>query len=115
MAAEIARRPSPATKRRRALIGLALVAILGAIPRSRSEVNTEPVLLRIDPNTAPLAVLETLPRIGPAMAGRIIEVRPFADLDDLDRRVRGIGPATRAALAPHLWFESEASLPSKDR
>ena len=115
MTAESARRPNLATKRRGALIGLALVAIVGAMPSSRSGAEPEPVILRIDPNTAPLAVLETLPRIGPAMASRIIEVRPFADLDDLDRRVRGIGPATRTALAPHLRFGSEASPPSKDR
>ncbi|HEY2158057.1 MAG TPA: helix-hairpin-helix domain-containing protein, partial [Isosphaeraceae bacterium] len=98
-----------------ALIGLALVAIVGAVPSSHSEVAPEPVVLRIDPNTAPLAVLETLPRIGPMMGGRIVEARPFADLDDLDRRVRGIGPATRSALAPHLRFDSERSPASRDR
>jgi competence protein ComEA len=115
MTAESAPRPSPVTKRRRALTCLAVIATIGAIPKSRPSGAPEPVVLRIDPNTAPLPVLETLPRIGPAMAQRIAEARPFASLDDLDRRVRGIGPATRTALAPHLRLHSELSHPSKDR
>ncbi len=105
MTTESAPRPWPVGKRRQAIIALALVAIVGAVPPSHSDDAPEPITLRIDPNTAPLAVLETLPRIGPAMAGRIVEARPFADLDDLDRRVRGIGPATREAIRPYLHFE----------
>lgn len=63
-----------------------------------------PVLV-IDPNTAPPAVLGALPRVGPALVRRLVEarqVRPFASIEDLRRRVRGLGPATMAGLAPHL-------------
>jgi competence protein ComEA len=60
---------------------------------------------RIDPNTAPAGQLERLPRVGPALAARIIDDRerngPFRTADDL-RRVPGIGPALAASLAPHL-------------
>lgn len=61
--------------------------------------------LVIDLNTATAADLEVLPRIGPALAQRIIEARDraggFASLEDLDA-VKGIGPRTLEALRPHV-------------
>jgi len=59
---------------------------------------------RIDLNTADAAQLCLLPEIGPAVARRIIDSREtqglFARVADL-RRVKGIGPATLAAVEPH--------------
>ena len=63
--------------------------------------------LKVNPNTAPMPVFEALPGLGPALAGRIAEARaarPFASVADLDRRVKGIGPAKAAALGPFLRF-----------
>ena len=119
MTAETARRPSPIANRRLALIALAAIAATAALPTFRPHAPTEPIVLRVDPNTAPGPVLEALPRIGPATSRKIIaarEVKPFADLDDLDRRVSGVGPVTRDALRPFLRFDSdsEAAQP-KDR
>ncbi|WP_412062008.1 ComEA family DNA-binding protein [Rubrivirga sp. IMCC45206] len=54
-------------------------------------------------NTASEADLQRLPRIGPALAGRIVEYRrahgPFRSADQL-AEVRGIGPKTVEQLRP---------------
>lgn len=51
----------------------------------------------LDLNRASAAELELLPRIGPALARRVVEARPFASVDELVR-VRGIGPRTLETL-----------------
>jgi competence protein ComEA len=88
--------------------------------RGRSGSSSElppPILVRervppvppppVDLNVASSAEIERLPRIGPALAQRIIAWReahgPFRSMDDL-RHVRGIGPATAALLAPSVTF-----------
>jgi len=70
--------------------------------------------LAVDANTAPVPVLEALPGIGPALAGRIVqsrEAQPFRSLADLDRRVKGIGPAKAAGLRPFLRFPDSTLSP----
>ncbi len=58
---------------------------------------------RIDLNTADLATLETLPGVGPVMAGNILTWRAshggFTAVDQL-QEVTGIGPSRFATLAP---------------
>lgn len=54
----------------------------------------------VDLNRADAATLETLPGVGPVLAGRIVEhrtTRPFTSVDELDDVV-GIGPALMADL-----------------
>ncbi len=62
----------------------------------------------ININTATAADLETLPGIGPALAGRIIAYRdengPFANANALTA-VSGIGPSIVAEIAPLVSFE----------
>ena len=61
----------------------------------------------VDVDRATESELEALPRIGPALAKRIIEDReargPFGSLDGF-QRVRGVGPAMAAALSGSVTF-----------
>ena len=61
----------------------------------------------IDLDTASEDAIESLPRVGPALARRIVANRdslgPFRSLDGL-RRVKGIGPATVALIGPLVTF-----------
>jgi competence protein ComEA len=74
---------------------------------TRRAYQAVPVLV-VDPNTVPPGVLGALPHVGPALVKRLVEqreIRPFDSTADLRRRVRGLGPATLARLAPHLWIK----------
>jgi competence protein ComEA len=65
----------------------------------------------LDLDLATQSELEALPRVGPALARRILANRdsfgPFRSLPAL-RRVRGIGPATVERLAPLVTFSGQA-------
>lgn len=75
--------------------------------RKKADVPAGP----IDLDTATEGAIETLPRVGPALARRIVANRdslgPFRSLDGL-RRVRGIGPATIALIGPLVTFSRQA-------
>ncbi|MFO0714534.1 MAG: helix-hairpin-helix domain-containing protein [Sandaracinus sp.] len=66
----------------------------------------------MDVNHASAAELETLPRVGPALAARIVARReergPFTDLAQLDE-VPGIGPAVLEALRGRITFSTPGS------
>ncbi|WP_029264995.1 MULTISPECIES: helix-hairpin-helix domain-containing protein [unclassified Microbacterium] len=78
-----------------------VVPAAGAMAGGPGEVAPPPDDDRIDLNTADQAALETLPRIGPALAERIISWREengrFASVDDL-LAVPGIGEKLVAGL-----------------
>lgn len=99
-----ARRAFPALVLLISAIGLATHATGRAPTDARAATSVAPVWL-VDLNEAPQSELELLPRIGPTLAERIILERdangPFASLDDLATRVRGIGPRTTARIAPY--------------
>ncbi len=94
------------TKKARGRVAATLVALLVclAVPagasaaagkRSAAAPADAPRAHRVDVNTAGVEELQTLPRIGPALARRIVEYRrkagPFRRVEDL-LAVRGIGP-----------------------
>ena len=60
---------------------------------------------KVDLNRAGAEELASLPRIGPALARRIVEDRaangPYRSVSDLDR-VRGVGPALLAAIRAEI-------------
>lgn len=69
---------------------------------------------RVDPNQADELQLDRLPRVGPALARRIVEYREangrFRNLADLDE-VPGIGPALLESLAPLVTLTPAPSAP----
>jgi len=65
---------------------------------------TEEEKLKIDPNTADEIALQQLPGIGPSLAKRIVDSRPYSTLDDLEN-IRGIGGSVLKRIGPMLVFE----------
>ncbi len=100
------RRPLPWAWNRSARILLVLTAgtlgaTLAGLVGDDLPAPTPLPTFEVDANTAPQAVLEALPGLGPSRAAAIVdarEARPFRSLAELDRRVKGIGPVTAAAL-----------------
>ncbi|HEX5138715.1 MAG TPA: helix-hairpin-helix domain-containing protein [Planctomycetota bacterium] len=96
-----------------ALFLAASAAVLGALAlaaHTRPAPPAAPAALLPDLNTSPERHLLLLPGIGPLRARAIVEERangPFSTVADL-ARVRGIGPATTAALAPLVRTPGEA-------
>lgn len=77
-----------------------VVPVTGATPTAAPGLTATGA---VNINSADAATLETLPRVGPAMAARIIEWREingrFSAIDDL-KQVTGIGEKTFAELKP---------------
>ena len=73
--------------------------------RTRSSANNP---VRMNLNTADVELLQRLPRIGPALAGRIIAYRldrgPFSSINQVVN-VRGIGEKTLEKMAPWIYVE----------
>lgn len=69
-------------------------------------------------NEASLEQLAYLPRVGPALALRIVEFRkengPFKAVEDL-MLVRGIGEKTFALMKPYVGIEGKTTLAEKIR
>ena len=87
-------------------------AARAAVPRAARPVVPDSTV-PIDLDTASAALLEALPRIGPALARRIVEERdrggPFGSLEGF-QRVRGVGPAMARALAGRVTFSGTRRL-----
>ena len=95
------------------LVSVCLVGslLLGRTQRRAESGNPRDVRLVVDPNNAPPGVLMALPRLGPALVGRIVvqrDIEPFDSVEDLDRRVKGIGPATIKSVRPYLKVETRS-------
>lgn len=86
----------------------------------RERIRTQPLAPgeRIDPNRADALQLDRLPRVGPALANRIVEWRrdhgPFRSLADLDA-VPGVGPALLETLEAHVDLPSRIAAASPGR
>ena len=107
--------PEPTAEEREALA--AQIAVVDSVRsgshrkrgKSSSKVSAAAAAEPIDVNSATAAELERLPRIGPALAERIVAYRdsagPFASIEALEG-VRGVGPAMAKALASRVTFST---------
>ena len=100
---------------RRAVAGLlvaALCCLAAVAPASAAPQGV------VNVNEADAETLQMLPRVGPSVAGRIIEHREsngkFQDKTDL-LLVRGIGDATYELLEPYVTLEGPSTLNEKVR
>jgi competence protein ComEA len=89
------------------IVGLALAALFAAVglkscgkPVSREQAAQRATAV-VDVNSASLDDLMTLPRINETLARRIVDGRPFARVEDLEK-VAGIGPKTLEAIRPRV-------------
>ena len=99
-----------------ALVFLALlVTIVTPALAAASEASSND---KINLNTAESAQLELLPRVGPALAKRIIEFRDkngsFKSTEEL-MLVRGIGEKTFELMKPYLTISDKTTLSEKVR
>ncbi|HLE60800.1 MAG TPA: helix-hairpin-helix domain-containing protein [Thermoanaerobaculaceae bacterium] len=72
--------------------------------------------LQVNINTATVQELQLLPRVGPALAERIVEFRtangPFKAPEELTR-VKGIGERSFTRLAPYVSVSGSTTLKEK--
>lgn len=99
---------------KRHLVGAMLMLLTTAVVVVAAEGNSEKGVVNI--NTASAEQLQLLPRVGPALAERIIEFRdangPFQRVDELVA-VRGIGEKSLEKLRPYVVTKGDTTLKEK--
>jgi competence protein ComEA len=98
----------------RTVLTLALAAALAGEALA-AEPAAQP---RLNINTATAGQLQLLPRVGPALAARIIEFRtangPFKAPEEL-MRVKGVGEKSFTLLEPYVVVKGETTLTEKQK
>ena len=100
----------------RRLLPLFLVALAVTVVAGTADSSQPSGVVNI--NTASSEELELLPRVGPALAGRIIEFReancPFRTVDEI-LAVKGIGESSFEKLEPFIVTSGATTLADKVR
>ena len=99
---------------RTVVVFVALILAVSSLAMAAGDVANEVVNI----NTAGAEQLQLLPRVGPALANRIIEFREsnglFKTVDELVA-VKGIGETSLAKLEPYITTSGATTLESKVR
>lgn len=85
-------------------IALTTAFFLAVLAAPASEPSARSADGRINLNTATVEELEFLPGVGPDIAKRIVNARPFKSVADL-RKVQGIGPKAFERLEGYVFVE----------
>lgn len=75
---------------------------------SAEKPSSHPAIAPVDVNNADTTALQTLPGVGPAMAQRIIEGRPYKNLEELGK-VKGLSKTKLAGLKNDVVFGATPS------
>ncbi|HEX9943979.1 MAG TPA: helix-hairpin-helix domain-containing protein [Thermoanaerobaculia bacterium] len=98
----------------RLLAGVFLAVFLAVLPALAAEGGGK----KVNINSADVSQLALLPRVGPAVAQRILDYRkqngPFKKAEDL-MLVRGIGEKTYELIKPYVAVSGETTLKEKVR
>ncbi len=98
----------------RRLLSVILVALAVTVLAGTAESSQPSEVVNI--NTASSEELQLLPRVGPALAGRIIEFReangPFQTVDEI-LAVKGIGESSFEKLKPFIVTSGATTLTDK--
>jgi competence protein ComEA len=103
--------PEPGAEERAALEAqiAAVDSVRAGRHRKAPDASTSKAATIIDVDQATAAQLEALPRVGPALAKRIVDDRtangPFGSIEGL-QRVKGVGPAMAKTIAPRVTFST---------
>jgi competence protein ComEA len=104
------------TMHHRKLLPLVLGAVVICVVTMAAEGSQPSGVVNI--NTASAEELQLLPRVGPALAGRIIEFReangPFRKVDEI-LAVKGIGESSFQKLEPYIVTSGATTLTEKVR
>ncbi|MCS7069514.1 MAG: helix-hairpin-helix domain-containing protein [Meiothermus sp.] len=88
-----------------ALAALAGAALANPAPTtSPHSTKSAHKIAQVNVNTATLAQLETLPGVGPKLAAQIIQHRPYKNAQELQAKVKGLGPKLWASIKPYVHF-----------
>ncbi len=71
---------------------------------SKASKNTATTANPINVNTASRDELMSIPEVGPKLADAIIANRPYKDMAEMIKKVKGIGPKNSIKLAPFMRF-----------
>ena len=103
-------------KKRRFLSSILFLGLLATSLSARPAAAAVEGKRVVNINTADAAKLSFLPRVGPAVAERIVQYRkdngPFKSVEDL-MHVRGIGEKTYDLIKPYITLSGETSLTEK--
>ena len=105
-------------QRQLTITGLILTLLLAALPGLAAEGKPEGGGKKVNINSADAGQLALLPRVGPAVAQRIVDFRkengPFKSPEDL-MLVQGIGEKTYQLIKPYVATGGETTLREKVR